>query len=139
MIIGHKLIKKKTKKQITIIIIIIKIIMIIIIITIIIIKQPCMNIELCYTDKESERGTANLLVETIYSIVVFKIDAYFVSLKEEVPNNSTSENLESFRFKLLLPMFQMLFTRINRSLEKESSEVVVSTSVPQLQIGFNKS
>ena len=109
------------------------------IIIIIIIKQPGMNIEVCYTDKESERETANLLVETIYSIVVFKIDAYFVSLKEEVPNNSTSENLESFRFKLLLPMFQMLFTRINRSLEKESSEVVVSTSVPQLQIGFNKS
>ena len=139
MIIGHKLIKKKTKKQITIIIIIIKIIMIIIIITIIIIKQPCMNIELCYTDKESERGTANLLVETIYSIVVFKIDAYFVSLKEEVPNNSTSENLESFRFKLLLPMFQLLFMRINRISEKETSEVVVSTSVPQLQIGFSKS
>ena len=98
-----------------------------------------MNIEVCYTDKESERETANLLVETIYSIVVFKIDAYFVSLKEELPSNSTSENLESFRFKLLLPMFQMLFTRINRSSEKESSEVVVSTSVPKLQIGFNKS
>ena len=141
MIIGHKLIKKKTKKQITIIIIIIiiKIIMIIIIITIIIIKQPCMNIELCYTDKESERGTANLLVETIYSIVVFKIDAYFVSLKKELPSNSTSENLESFRSKLLLPMFQLLFMRINRISEKETSEVVVSTSVPQLQIGFSKS
>ena len=89
--------------------------------------------------KESKRGTSNLLDETIYSIAVFEIDVFFVLFKEEVPNNSTSENLESFRFKLLLPMFQMLFTRINRSLEKESSEVVVSTSVPQLQIGFNKS
>ena len=30
----------------------------------------------------------------IYSIVVFKIDVLFVLLKEKLPNNGTSENLE---------------------------------------------
>ena len=68
--------------------------------------------------KESKRGTSNLLDKTIYSIVVFKIDILFVLLKEELPNNSTSENLESFRFKILLSMFRMLFMRINLSSEK---------------------
>ena len=68
--------------------------------------------------KESKRGTSNLLDETIYSIVVFKINVFFESLKEELPNNSTSENLESFRFKILLSMFRMLFLRINLSSEK---------------------
>ena len=42
--------------------------------------------------KESKRETSNLVDETIYSIVVFKIDVFFVLLKEELPNNSTSEN-----------------------------------------------
>ena len=68
--------------------------------------------------KESKRGTSNLLDETIYSIAVFEIDVFFVLFKEEVPNNSTSENLESFRFKILLSMFRMLFMRINLSSEK---------------------
>ena len=68
--------------------------------------------------KESKRGTSNLLDETIYSIVVFKIDVFFVLLKEELPNNSTSENLESFRFEILLSMFRILFMRINLSSEK---------------------
>ena len=68
--------------------------------------------------EESKRGISNLLDETIYSIVVFKTDVYFVLLKEELPNNSTSENLESFRFKILLSMFRMLFMRINLSSEK---------------------
>ena len=58
--------------------------------------------------KESKRGTSNLLDETIYSIAVFEIDVFFVLFKEEVPSNSTSENLESFRFKILLSMFRML-------------------------------
>ena len=35
-----------------------------------------------------------LLDKTIYSIVVFKINVFFVLLKEELPNNSTSENLK---------------------------------------------
>ena len=44
--------------------------------------------------KESKRGTSNLLDETIYSIMVFKINVFFVLLKEELANNSTSENLK---------------------------------------------
>ena len=52
--------------------------------------------------KESKRGTSNLLDERICLIVVFKIDVFFVLLKEELPNKSTFENLESFRFKILL-------------------------------------
>ena len=68
--------------------------------------------------KESKRGTSNLLDETIYSIAVFKIDIFFVLLKEELPNNSTSKNIESFKFKILLSMLQMLFMRINLSSEK---------------------
>ena len=71
--------------------------------------------------KESKRGTSNLLDETIYSIAVFEIDVFFVLFKEEVPNNSTSENLESFRFKILLSMFRMLFMKINLSSKKEGS------------------
>ena len=67
---------------------------------------------------ELKRGTSKLLDEAIYSIAVFKIDVSFVLLKEELPNNSTSKNLESFRFKILLSMFRMLFMRINLSSEK---------------------
>ena len=48
--------------------------------------------------RQIKERTSNLLDETIYSTVVFKIDVFFVLLKEELPNNSTSENLESFRF-----------------------------------------
>ena len=70
------------------------------------------------SQEELKRGTSILLDETIYSIVVFKIDVFFVLLKEKLPSNSTSENLESFRFKILLSMFQMLFMRINLSSEK---------------------
>ena len=51
--------------------------------------------------KESKRGTSNLLDETIYFIVVFKIDVVFLILKEDLQNNRTSENLESFRFKTI--------------------------------------
>ena len=68
--------------------------------------------------KGSKRETSNLLDETIYSIVVFKIDVFFVLPKEELPNNSTSENLESFTFKILSSMFRMLSMRINLSSEK---------------------
>ena len=72
--------------------------------------------------KESKRGTSNLLNETICSIVVFKIDVFFVLLKEKLPNNSTSKNLESIRFKILLSMFRMLSMRIKLSSEKRESE-----------------
>ena len=71
--------------------------------------------------KDSKRGTSNLLDETIYSIAVFEIDVFFVLIKEEVPNNSTSENLESFRFKILFSMFRMLFMKIKLSSKKEGS------------------
>ena len=71
----------------------------------------------------SKRGTSILLDETIYSIRVFKINGFFfVLLKDELPNNSASENLESFRFKILLSVFQMLFMRIILLSEKEGSE-----------------
>ena len=43
-----------------------------------------MNTEVCYTDQESKRGTSNLLDETIYSIVVFKIDVFFFIFKGRV-------------------------------------------------------
>ena len=66
--------------------------------------------------RESKRGTTNLLDDTIYLIAVFKTDAFFVLLKEELP--STSENPKSFRFKILLSMFRMLCMRINLSSEK---------------------
>ena len=68
--------------------------------------------------KESKRVTSNLLDERICLIVVFKIDVFFVLLKEELPNNSTSKNLESIRFKILLSMFRMLSMRINLPSEK---------------------
>ena len=77
-----------------------------------------MNEEVCRNDQESKRGTSNLLYETIYLIVVFKIDVFFILLKKRLSNKSTSENLESFRFKILLSMFRMLFMRINVSSEK---------------------
>ena len=47
-----------------------------------------------YTNQMLIRGIANLLVETVYSIVVFKIVVFFVSLKEELHNKSTPEMLE---------------------------------------------
>ena len=63
--------------------------------------------------KVSKRATSNLLDETIYSIVVSEIDVLVVFLKEELPINSTSENLESCRLKIFLPMFQMFCMRIS--------------------------
>ena len=54
--------------------------------------------------KKSKKYTKSysLLDETIYLIMVSKIDVFFVLLKKELPNYSTSGNLESLRFKLLL-------------------------------------
>ena len=48
--------------------------------------------------KESKRETSNLLDE-IHSIVVVKIVVFFVLLNKELPNNSISENPESFKLK----------------------------------------
>ena len=74
-------------------------------------------------EKESKRGTSNLLDELMYSIVVFNIDTFFVLLKEELPNNSTSENLESFRYKKLLLIFRGVK-------EVVSSYLNISSTVP---------
>ena len=64
------------------------------------------------------KRTSNLLDETICSIVAFKIDVFFVLLKEKLPNNSSSEN--RFRFRILLSTFRMLFIKIWS--EKKGSE-----------------
>ena len=47
-----------------------------------------------YTNQMLIRGIAKLLVETVYSIVVFKIVVFFASLKEELQHKSTPEMLE---------------------------------------------
>ena len=61
---------------------------------------------------------SNLLVERIQSIVVFKIDVFFVSLKEEIPNKSVSEILESLPLKTYSLMLRMLLKKIDLSSEK---------------------
>ena len=50
--------------------------------------------------------------------MVFKIDAFFVSLKEEVPNKSVSEILESLPLKTFSSMIRMLLRKIDLSSEK---------------------
>ena len=67
----------------------------------------------------------------IYLIVVFKIDAFFVFLKEQLPNKSTSKNLESIRFNTLLSLIRMLLMRIKRNFIKEimTVEEVMSSCV----------
>ena len=77
-----------------------------------------MNMEVSCTDQKSKRGTSDILDEMIYSTMVFKIDVFFELLKRELQNNSTFENLESFRFEILLSMFRIWFMRINLSSEK---------------------
>ena len=44
--------------------------------------------------KESQRGTSNLLDETIYLIEVFEIDVFFALLKEKLPNNKIQNHLD---------------------------------------------
>ena len=50
--------------------------------------------------------------------MVFKIDVFFVSLKEEIPNKSVSEILESLPLKTFSSMLRMLLKKINLSSEK---------------------
>ena len=64
------------------------------------------------------RGTSNLLFERIQSIVVFKIDVFLASLKEEIPNNSISKILGSLPLKTFSSMLQMLLKKIDLSSEK---------------------
>ena len=70
------------------------------------------------TNQKLVRGTSNLLAERIQSIVVFKIDVFFVSLKEEIPNKSISEILGSLPLKTFSSMLQMLLKKIDLSSEK---------------------
>ena len=48
----------------------------------------------------------------------FKIDVFFVSLKEEIPNKSVSEILESLSFETFSSMLRMLLKKIDLSPEK---------------------
>ena len=64
------------------------------------------------------RGTSNLLFERIQSIVVFKIDIFLASLKEEIPNNSISKILGSLPLKTFSSMLQMLLKKIDLSSKK---------------------
>ena len=48
----------------------------------------------------------------------FKIDVFFVSLKEEIPNKSVSEILESLPLKKFPSMLRMLLKKIDLSSEK---------------------
>ena len=50
--------------------------------------------------------------------MVFKKDVFFVSLKEEIPNKSVSEILESLPLKNFSPMLRMLLKKIDPSSEK---------------------
>ena len=70
------------------------------------------------TNRELARGASNLFVERIQSIVAFKVDVIFVSLKKEVPNESVSEILESLPLKIFSSMRRMLLRKIDLSSEK---------------------
>ena len=50
--------------------------------------------------------------------MVFKIDVFFVSLKEETPNKSVSEIRESLPPKIFSLMLRMLLRKIDCSSEK---------------------
>ena len=64
------------------------------------------------------RETSNFLVERIDSIVVFKTDFFFVSLKYEMPNKSISEILESLLRKIFSSVLRILLKKIVPSSEK---------------------
>ena len=50
--------------------------------------------------------------------MVFKIDVFFVSLKEEIPNKSISEILGSLPLNTFRFMLRMLLKKIDLSSEK---------------------
>ena len=54
--------------------------------------------------------------------MVFKTDIFFVSLKEEIPNKSVSEILESLPLKTFSLMLRMLLRKIDLSSKKMSNE-----------------
>ena len=47
--------------------------------------------------------------------MVFKIDVFFVSLKEEIPNKSVPEIRESLPLKIFSSMLRILLRTIDRS------------------------
>ena len=75
--------------------------------------------------------------------MVFKIDLFFVSLKEQIPNKSVSEIRRSLPLKTFSSMLWMLSKKIDLSSEKKSAMkeiwTVVSMSLLQQQIGFKQS
>ena len=50
--------------------------------------------------------------------MVFKIDVFFVSLKEEIPNKNVSETLGSLPLKTFSSMLRMLWKKIDLLSEK---------------------
>ena len=50
--------------------------------------------------------------------MVFKIDVFFVSLKEEIPNKNVSEILGSLPLKTFSSMLRMLWKKIDLLSEK---------------------
>ena len=50
--------------------------------------------------------------------MVFKVDVFFVSLKEEMPNKSVSEILWSLPLKTFSSMLRMLLKKTDLSSEK---------------------
>ena len=70
------------------------------------------------TNQVLVRGRSNLLVERILSIVVFKIDVFFVWLKEEIPNKSISEIWESFPLKIFHQCFECCWEKLIVHLKK---------------------
>ena len=70
------------------------------------------------TNQKIVRGTSNLLLERILSTVVFKMDVFYVSLKEEIPNKTVSEILGSLPLKIFSSMLRMLWNKTDLSSEK---------------------
>ena len=54
--------------------------------------------------------------------MVFKIDVFFVSLKEEIPNKSVSEILGSLPLKTFSLMLRMLLKKLISHLKKLGNE-----------------
>ena len=54
--------------------------------------------------------------------MVFKIDVFFVSLKEEIPSKSVSEILGPLSLKIFSSMRRMLLKKIDLSSEKLGNE-----------------
>lgn len=62
-----------------------------------------------YTNQMLIRGIAKVLVETVYSIVVFKIVVFFASLKEELQHKSTPEMLELLGYQNIFFCYSKCF------------------------------